>query len=71
MKEVETYSAKQQGTILLNANELYCNISKAIRQEIAEEIVKLPFHRYPDETSRESVSYTHLKSQRGRHPHVG
>lgn len=62
MKEVETYSAKQNGNILLNANELYCNLSTAIRQEIAEAITQLPFHRYPDETSSELIAaYSKVK----------
>lgn len=55
MKEIETYTAKKQGNIMLNANELYKNISQEILEEIKEEISKLAFHRYPDETNRELI----------------
>ena len=51
MKEIEAYTAKKQGKIMLNANELYCNISQEILEEIQCEISKLSFNRYPDETN--------------------
>lgn len=52
MKEVETYTAKQTGKIMLNANELYQDVSGSIKKEIMEELMKVPFHRYPDECNQ-------------------
>ena len=54
MKQVETYAPpKENGKIMLNANELYCDLDEALRKEELHELSKLSFHRYPDETSKE------------------
>lgn len=55
MKEIETYTAKKNGTIMLNANELYCNITDEIQQEFVEALSKLSFNRYPDETNAQLI----------------
>ena len=51
MKTIDTYQAKQSGTIMLNANELPYNLSNEIQQEIIDEFSSINFHRYPDETN--------------------
>lgn len=48
MKDIETYQAKQCGRLMLNANELYCNISDQILSEIQQGIQEIAFNRYPD-----------------------
>lgn len=53
MKNLETYTARASGNIMLNANELYCNISSTMVKELQEAIADAALHRYPDETSRE------------------
>lgn len=53
MKEMNGYTAKQQGECMLNANELYQNVDAMILQEIMEELATVAFHRYPDEQSTE------------------
>lgn len=56
MKKVEAYtSTKQQGKIMLNANELYCDLDETLRKEVLNEISKLSFQRYPDETNKELI----------------
>ena len=56
MKQVETYAPpKENGKIMLNANELYCDLDEALRKEVLHELSKLSFHRYPDETSKELI----------------
>lgn len=56
MKQVETYAPpKENGKIMLNANELYCDLDEALRKEVLHELNKLSFHRYPDETSKELI----------------
>lgn len=55
MKEIEAYTAKHTDGIQLNANELYCNLSNAIRHEIQGAIGEIAFNRYPDETSKELI----------------
>lgn len=52
MKKVEGYQMdKQQGSIYLNANESYENVSPQILDEIHEAIDEIAFQRYPDETN--------------------
>ena len=55
MKKVEQYTAKKQGKIMLNANEMYCDVAMHIRQELIKRLETLPFHRYPDETSHDLI----------------
>lgn len=55
MKTIEAYTAKKNGTMMLNANELYRNVSDVIVKELQEAIAAIPFHRYPDETSEELI----------------
>lgn len=55
MKTIEAYTAKKNGTMMLNANELYRNLSDDIVMEIQEAIATIPFHRYPDEASEELI----------------
>lgn len=55
MKEIETYDMKQKGTILLNANELYTNISNEIKKEIVDELSQLSFNRYPDQSNAKLI----------------
>lgn len=49
------YKAKQQGKIMLNANESSLNISDEIKKELIEKISNIPFNRYPDETSSDLI----------------
>ncbi len=52
MKKVQGYQMdKQEGSIYLNANESYENVSKAILAEIHEAVDEVAFQRYPDETN--------------------
>ena len=53
MKNIETYEARANGKIMLNANELYRNISSDIVKELQDAVAEVALHRYPDETSRE------------------
>lgn len=55
MKDIEAYSAKKTAKIMLNANELYLDVSKDIKKEILEAIYDIPFNRYPDETNQELI----------------
>lgn len=51
MKKMKGYQGKKQGDMMLNANELYQNLSAAIQKEIQDSIPTISFHRYPDETN--------------------
>ena len=47
------YETRTVGRIMLNANELPCNLSKAILQEVKESLDTIAFNRYPDEKETE------------------
>ena len=47
------YETRTVGRIMLNANELPCNLSKTILQEIKESLDTIAFNRYPDEKETE------------------
>lgn len=55
MKEVQSYQAKQIGNVMLNANELSCNVSEDIRKEIQAIIPSIAFNRYPDADNEELI----------------
>lgn len=55
MKEMNGYTAKQQGECMLNANELYQNVNEFILQEIMKELSTIAYNRYPDERSIELI----------------
>lgn len=55
MKKMEQYSAKKQGRIMLNANEMYCDLDDCVRQAILKRLETLSFNRYPDETSHRLI----------------
>lgn len=59
MSEKAEYQAmKERAGILLNANESSVNLPLAIRKEIAEKMMTLDFHRYPeDEASALCAAY--------------
>ncbi len=44
------YTVSQQEGILLNANESYKNIDQDIIEEMMNELAKVDFHRYPDDS---------------------
>lgn len=48
MKKIEAYTPAENKGLLLNANELTLNFSKAIREELKAAIDEIPFNRYPD-----------------------
>lgn len=56
MKEISTYQAMESEGILLNANESFTNLSLAIRKEIAEKMIDMPFQRYPIDGSDSLIS---------------
>ncbi len=54
MSEKAEYQAmKEREGILLNANESSINLPFAIRKEIAEKIMEIDFHRYPEDEASE------------------
>lgn len=55
MKEIQTYEAKKQEGILLNANELYTNLVNTMIDEIQKAIKELAFNRYPDADNTELI----------------
>lgn len=65
MKDIQTYEAKKQEGILLNANELYQNLSTVIMEEIKEAVTNIAFHRYPDANNTELIqSYAKVMNLR-------
>lgn len=62
MKNIESYAARVNGSIMLNANECYKNISGEIVKELAAAIGDLAMNRYPDEASTELIeAYAKVK----------
>lgn len=62
MKNIESYAARTNGSVMLNANECYKNISGEMVKELQEAIAELEFNRYPDESSRELIqAYANVK----------
>ena len=47
------YETRTVGRIMLNANELPCNLSKTILQEVKDSLDNIAFNRYPDEKETE------------------
>lgn len=65
MKNIESYAARINGSVMLNANECYKNISGEMVKELQEAIAELEFNRYPDESSRELIqAYANVKKNR-------
>ena len=62
MKNIESYAARTNGAIMLNANECYKNISAEIVKELQAAIADLALNRYPDESSSELIhAYAQVK----------
>lgn len=56
MKRAKEYQAKTSGGIMLNANELYSNVSRNFQSEMMACIQQLDIQRYPDETHQELIN---------------
>lgn len=62
MKNIESYAARTNGAIMLNANECYKNISEDIVKELQAAVADLALNRYPDESSTELIqAYAEVK----------
>lgn len=55
MKDIQTYEAKKEEGILLNANELYQNLNAVMIEEIQEAVKDIAFNRYPDADNTELI----------------
>lgn len=55
MKKVEGYSARSEGSILLNANELAFDMCQKYESEILAGLKEISFHRYPDTTNQKVI----------------
>ena len=55
MKQMQQYSAKKQGRIMLNANEMYRDVDEDVRKAIIQRFETLSLNRYPDETSADLI----------------
>lgn len=55
MKKIEGYSGRAEGKILLNANELYMDMTKEMEAEIIAGLKEISFNRYPDTTNKRVI----------------